>query len=334
MKIVEFIKNDLVRTEMPPGELLSEEELCSREDSLITSRMEEAKKNVTVKEFLKSPGRTFYEHPEYTLVISFPVALVVFALGMRMVWGTPLIDDVIIFTLLMIVTPPAIAFHNKFTRVNKMEEHLPTFLRDLSELSRAGLTLSKSVNTVAKGEYGALTKEVQQMDKSMSWGISFEQTLNNFSKRVPTPVIVRTVSLINQASRAGGRVSSVLEAAARDAREVKLLERERRGNMMVYVVISYMSFFVFIFVIAMLTSTFVPTMAEAAKAAQSSGAGSSFIRGFDPAQYTRLMMHAAVIQGFMSGLVAGQMGEGAVTQGLKHSVIMTMIAWTIFTFLI
>jgi flagellar protein FlaJ len=329
MKIKDFITKDLTSDVS-----LTEEELCRLEDGLIGSRMEDAKKNLAVKEFLKRPGSTFYEHPEYTLVISLPVALIVFIFGMRMTWGTPLIDDVIIFTVLIIITPPAIAFHKKFTNIDKVEEYLPTFLRDISELSRAGLTLSRSVGTVAKGEYGAMTKEVQQMDSSMSWGISFEQTLSNFAKRVPTPVIVRSVSLINQASRAGGRVSSVLEAAARDAREVKLLERERRGNMLMYVVITYISFFVFIFVIAMLTSTFVPTMAEAAKAAQASGAGSSFIRSFDPAQYTRLMMHAAVIQGFMSGLVAGQMGEGAVTQGLKHSIILTMIAWVIFTFFI
>jgi flagellar protein FlaJ len=329
MNIKDFVENDLASDVS-----LTEEELCELEDGLIGSRMENAKKNLAIKEFLKRPGSTFYEHPEYTLVISLPVAFLVFVFGMRMAWGTPIIDDVIIFTILIIITPPAIAFHKKFTNIDKVEEYLPTFLRDISELSRAGLTLSRSVSTVAKGEYGAMTKEVQQMDSSMSWGISFEQTLTNFSKRVPTPVIVRSVSLINQASRAGGRVSSVLEAAARDAREVKLLERERRGNMMMYVVITYMSFFVFIFVIAMLTSTFVPTMAEAARAAQASGAGSSFIRSFDPAQYTRLMMHAAVIQGFMSGLVAGQMGEGAVTQGLKHSIILTMIAWVVFTFFI
>jgi flagellar protein FlaJ len=329
MKIKDFITKDLTSDVS-----LTEEELCRLEDGLIGSRMEDAKKNMAIKDFLKRPGSTFYEHPEYTLVISLPVALIVFIFGMRMTWGTPLIDDVIIFTVLILITPPAIAFHKKFTNIDKVEEYLPTFLRDISELSRAGLTLSRSVGTVAKGEYGAMTKEVQQMDSSMSWGISFEQTLSNFAKRVPTPVIVRSVSLINQASRAGGRVSSVLEAAARDAREVKLLERERRGNMLMYVVITYISFFVFIFVIAMLTSTFVPTMAEAAKAAQASGAGSSFIRSFDPAQYTRLMMHAAVIQGFMSGLVAGQMGEGAVTQGLKHSIILTMIAWVIFTFFI
>ncbi len=334
MTIKDLIRKGMITKDLPSGMSLSDEELYRLEDSLINSRMENAKKNVAIKDFFKNPGETFYAHPEYTLAISLPLALLVFALGMRITWGTPLIDDVLIFTVLVIITPPAIAFHKRFTNIDKVEEYLPTFLRDLSELSRAGLTLSKAVSTVAKGEYGALTKEVQQMDKSMSWGISFEQTLINFSIRVPTPVIVRSVSLINQASRAGGRVSSVLEAAARDAREVKLLERERRGNMMVYVVISYMSFFVFIFVIAMLTSTFVPTMAEAGKAAQASGAGSGFIGAFDPAQYARIMMHAAVIQGFMSGLVAGQMGEGAVTQGLKHSVIMTMIAWVIFTFLI
>jgi flagellar protein FlaJ len=329
MKLTNIIKEGLTSDVS-----LTEEELCILEDGLIGSRMEDAKKNLELKEFLKHPGSTFYDHPEYTLAISLPIALLVFVFGMRMTWGTPLIDDVIIFTILIIITPPAIAYHKKFTNIDKVEEYLPTFLRDISELSRAGLTLSRSVSTVAKGEYGAMTKEVQQMDSSMSWGISFEQTLANFAKRVPTPVIVRSVSLINQASRAGGRVSSVLEAAARDAREVKLLERERRGNMLMYVVITYISFFVFIFVIAMLTSTFVPTMAEAAKAAQASGAGSGFIRSFDPTRFTRLMMHAAVIQGFMSGLVAGQMGEGAVTQGLKHSIIMTMIAWVIFTFFI
>ncbi|MEZ5335041.1 MAG: type II secretion system F family protein [Methanolobus sp.] len=144
------------------------------------------------------------------------------------------------------IIPPSIAFHKKYKRTDTIEEYLPTFLRDISEMSRAGLTLPRAVNTVAKGEYGALTKEVQSMDAAMSWGVSFEDSLISFSKRVPTPIITRTVSLITQASKAGGKVSSVLEAAARDAREVKMLERERRGNMMVYVVISYMSFFVFL----------------------------------------------------------------------------------------
>ncbi len=313
---------------------LTEEELSKLEDNLITSKLEDSKKNVVLKDFFNDPLQTLYLNPEYTFMLSVPFALLFFAIGMSATWGTPLIDDVIVFSVLISITPPAITFHKKFKRTDTIEEYLPTFLRDISEMSRAGLTLPRAVNTVAKGEYGALTKEVQTMDASMSWGISFEESLQSFAKRVPTSIIVRSVSLINQASRAGGRVALVLEAAARDAKEVKMLERERRGNMMVYVVISYMSFFVFLFVIGMLTATFVPTMAEAGKAASAAGAGSQFIGSFDPAKYTRLMMHTGVIQGFMSGLVAGQMGEGSVYQGFKHSIILTSIAWVVFTFVI
>ncbi|TQD25332.1 type II secretion system F family protein [Methanolobus vulcani] len=329
MKLAEFLN---LKTE--DQDMLTEEELTELEDNLINSKMEEAKKNVAIKEFLKDPLDTLYTHPEYAFAISVPIAMVFFAIGMIATWGTPIIDDVIIFSVLITITLPAFTFHKKYKRTNTIEEYLPTFLRDISEMSRAGLTLPRAVNTVARGEYGALTKEVQAMDASMSWGVSFEESLENFAKRVPTPIITRTVALITQASKAGGRVVSVLEAAARDAREVKLLERERRGNMMVYVVISYMSFFVFLFVIGMLTSTFVPTMAEAGKAASAAGAGSQFIGAFDPSKYTRLMMHTGVIQGFMSGLVAGQMGEGSVFQGFKHSIILTLIAWIIFTFVI
>lgn len=92
-----------------------------------------------------------------------------------------------------------------------------------------------------------------------------------------------------------------------------------------------MSFFVFIFVILMLTATFIPTMAMAGNAAAEAGAGGQFLGAFDPELFTRLLFHAVVIQGFVSGLVAGQLGEGEFAAGLKHSVIMTIIAWTSFT---
>ncbi|WP_340817750.1 type II secretion system F family protein [Methanolobus sp. WCC4] len=333
MNLREII-NNIFNKEADLDSSLTEEELSEIEDQHISFKIKEAGKNVLLKEFFKDPRKMLYTYPEYTFFVSVPLAFVFFIVGMAATWGTVLIDDVIVFTVLLVITPPSITFQIKYKKTSKIEEYLPTFLRDISEMSRAGLTLPRAVNTVAKGEYGALTGEVQSMDSAMSWGVSFEEALETFAKRTPTPIITRTVSLINQASRAGGRVSSVLEAAARDAREVKLLERERRGNMMVYVVISYMSFFVFLFVIGMLTSTFVPTMADAGRAASAAGAGSQFIGAFDPAKYTRLMMHTGVIQGFMSGLVAGQMGEGSVSLGLKHSIIMTLIAWVVFTFVI
>jgi flagellar protein FlaJ len=50
--------------------------------------------------------------------------------------------------------------------------------------------------------------------------------------------------------------------------------------------------------------------------------------------YKRLFSHAAMIQGFFSGLCAGQMGEGRVVAGLKYSAIMLIISWVVFRFFI
>jgi len=71
-------------------------------------------------------------------------------------------------------------------------------------------------------------------------------------------------------------------------------------------------------------------MATAGAAAASSGAGSQFIGNIDIPAYKRLFSHAAMIQGFFSGLMAGQMGEGRAIGGLKYSALMLIIAWVTF----
>ena len=39
--------------------------------------------------------------------------------------------------------------------------------------------------------------------------------------------------------------------------------------------------------------------------------------------YNALFMVMAIVQGIFTGLVAGQIGEGSVIAGVKHSIIMT-----------
>ena len=48
------------------------------------------------------------------------------------------------------------------------------------------------------------------------------------------------------------------------------------------------------------------------------------------AAYTLLFFHVAVIQGFFSGLVAGQMGEEDIRNGAKHATILIVLAYVLF----
>ncbi|MEM4690419.1 MAG: type II secretion protein F, partial [Archaeoglobaceae archaeon] len=116
------------------------------------------------------------------------------------------------------------------------------------------------------------------------------------------------------------------------ASAAELLRRERATSMFTYVVIIYIAFFVFIGIVYIIASTFLSTLAQAAAQVQASG-GSQFsiLKNIDVVTYRNVFMHAAIFQGLFGGLVAGVMGEGSISAGMKHSLIMVLIAYVGFS---
>jgi flagellar protein FlaJ len=295
-----------------------------------------------IRKFLKHPLGFIREHPTNVLYISLPLAglffvagliLVVTSYGIIALLESTLIDDVIVWAALIGVVPLALLQYVETKRVYSLEESLPNFFRDVAGLNDSGMTLPNAINNVAQGEYGSLTEYIRRLNAEMSWSVPFVEALIRFGQRVGTPLAARSVDLIAKASRAGGDVSEVLRAAATDTYEFFNLKNERKNNMLIYMVIVLVSFFVFLFVIAILESTFLTTMAEAGSKVATTGA-KGFMSKVNIEFYKRLFSHAAMIQGFFSGLVAGQMGEGDAIAGLKYSTIMLVIAWVTFRFFI
>jgi flagellar protein FlaJ len=294
--------------------------------------------------FMKHPYQVIRENPTNVLILSVPAAVFVFIGGLLFmfmnnslftIFTETLIDDVIIIAILVAIVPLAILDFMESKRKNSLEEALPNFFRDVAGMNDSGMTLPNAINNVANGQYGALTPYIRRLNAEMSWSVPFVEALLRFGKRVGTPLAQRAVDLISKASKAGGDVSEVLRAAANDSYEFYNLKQERRNNMLIYMVIVIISFLVFLFVIAILCSTFLTTMAEAgAKASQAGAAAAGFMGAVDILFYKRIFSHAALIQGFFSGLVAGQMGEGSAIAGLKYSAIMLVIAWITFRFFI
>ncbi|GLI45602.1 type II secretion system F family protein [Methanoculleus bourgensis] len=293
--------------------------------------------------FIRHPLRVMMEDPVTVLFISVPAALLlliggsvslVMSYGFGVLFTTTMIDDIFVFSLLIAIVPLAILDLKEALRVSSIEASLPNFFRDVAGMNDSGMTLPHAIHIVSEGEYGALTPHVRQLDTEMSWGVPFVEAIRRFGKTVNTPLAERSVDLIAHASSAGGDVSEVLRAAAHDAYEFFNLKSERRNGMMIYMIIIVMSFFVFLFVIGVLSSTFLSTMAEAGEAVAASGSSQTFMGTVDLFLYNRLFSHSALIQGLFSGLAAGIMGEGRVLAGLKYSAIMVLIAWVAFRFFI
>lgn len=325
---------------LPAGDLVKAEETV--ED--ITKKLEvERKSREGIGRFFKHPIEVLTEKPMNILIVCIPLALIVFiggfitmvkTYGIGILFTSTIVDDFAVLAVLISILPLAILDFKEERRVRNLEEALPNFFRDLAGMNDSGMTLPNAVHLVANSEYGTLTPHIRKLDNEMSWGVGFVESLNHFGKSLGTKLADRSIDLIAKASKAGGDVSEVLRAAARDTFEVVNLAQERRNNMLIYMVIVLVSFAVFLFVIAILVSTFLTTMSTAGAAASQSGASSGFIGKIDVPAYKRLFAHGAMLQGFFSGLMAGVMGEGRVLAGLKYSAIMLIIAWVAFRFFV
>lgn len=220
----------------------------------------------------------------------------------------------------------------RIRRIRKINDRFPDFVRDLAESRRAGMTFTKAIMYSAKGNYGLLTEEIKKIAMQISWGNSVENALNAFSKRVKTKLISRTISLIIEASRSGGNVADVLDAAAKDAREIKLLESERRASMLSYVAVVYVSMMVFTVIILVLTVSLIPNMTGENQFM--GGGGTQGVinvgSGISQLAVSQMFYTAAIVQSIFMGLVAGVFEEGNVASGVKHVFIMSLISFVVF----
>ncbi|MBN2733960.1 MAG: type II secretion system F family protein [Methanomicrobiaceae archaeon] len=319
-----------------------------QEQKEIIEKIEERNKyNEGFNRIFKHPIKVLTEKPENILLVTLPLAFILFILGfistisqygIYSLLTSTFIDDLVVFSIIIALLPYAILDTKEAMRRRNIEVALPNFFRDVAGMNESGMTLTNAISTVSNGDYGSLTPYIKKMNNEISWNIPFIEAISRFGERLGTPLARRSVDLIAKASLAGGNVSEVLKAAANDSYEFINLADERRNNMMIYVVIVIVSFLVFMFVIAIMAGTFLSTMADAGAAVASSGseaaASGTFGAAIDMDLYTRIFTHAAMIQGFFSGLVAGQMGEGRAVGGLKYSIMMLAIAWIAFRFLI
>lgn len=240
-------------------------------------------------------------------------------------WYDFIIISVIIFTGVF-----GIYEFYRLRKIRKIDHRFPDFVRDLAESRRAGMTFTKAILHASKGNYGLLTSEIQKIARQISWGSSVENALNSFAKRVDTKLIRRTISLIVEASRSGGHVADVLDAASKDAREIKLIESERKASLMSYVAIVYVGMGVFLMIIIIICLTLLPNLVGGSVISTSAPSTLGGGQSLELKEIADTFFWAALFQSGFMGIVAGVFEEGEVKAGIKHSFFMLLICWLVF----
>lgn len=290
---------------------------------------------------IRHPFESFVRNVDHTLYFTVPVALIYIAATL---FVTPrytdleilidVIDDHLIIALLIILIPYAIFYGIWARKVQGIESLIPDFLERMAGINQVGLTIAQAIAIMVNTNLGLLSYEVRRIQKDMDWGANFSEALMRFEERISTPSIARTVTLITKASEMSGQIGEVLTIASSDAKMSEILKKERRGEMFIYTGIVYLSFFVFLFVVAVLMTQFLPVLANIslntlAQAGPLANIGTVPIKTFG-----RLLYHTCLVQALFSGLIAGQMGEGSIGAGVKHSCVLLIISLITFNYII
>ncbi|RZN42461.1 MAG: type II secretion protein F [Methanosarcinales archaeon] len=319
--------------------------LCEDQAKLI-HRMQICRRLLGFRALLLHPFRLMRYKPAYSFLMSIPLAILYMYSVLRSSYpdlshisiGTVLnvdtvsaLDDRVFFAVLIVCIPFIIFRELRNQRIRQIEDQIPEFMRKLASINDAGILLVDAITMVAQAKIGVLQHDVKQIVGDITWGTIMTDALRNFEYRVKTDMASRITTLIVRASESTSDVKSVLVIAAGDAEVQKQTKNERTAEMFVYVFIIYVAFFVFLFTIYVLAAYFLTAMTGSLSEAASD---LTMINKFDMEMYTALFFHAALIQGFCSGLVAGKMSTGSISSGLKHSVAMMLISYGVFTLFI
>ncbi|NHN48541.1 type II secretion protein F [Halostella sp. JP-L12] len=297
-----------------------------------------------VRTRLGQPLQTVLDRPVALLWVTVPLAVAVTAwrLPQAVAAGglTPAaVDDLLIQAGLFVIGTFALAYEVHKRRIEAIEASIPDFLDRLASVNEAGMTVVESLNRVRTSELGALNRELDRVWADIQWGADVETALRRFEARMRTPTVSRVVTLTTKAMNASGNLGTVLRISAAQAKADRRLKRERRQEMLTYLVVVYVSFGVFLVIIAALNNVLIPNLPEGSVVpnATSDRAGNigaiqtvSNLGSIDEGAYTLVFFHTTLIQGVLSGMVAGQMSGGDVRDGAKHAAILLALAYAAF----
>lgn len=295
---------------------------------------------------LKQPLSSLLRRPERTFGVTVPAGLLWVGVSVWPVSADPLEWPAIVDSPAVEATIVALGVYTLFYEANKrrvesVEAAVPDFLDRLASLNEAGMTIVESFKQVVDTDLDALSVELDRTWRDISWGADVESALNRLDRRAEVPAVSQAIALTTNAMEASGDIGPVLRIAAAEARATQRLQGERKQVMLSYLIVIYISFLVFLGIVAALSVSFVPVI-ENAGIGTSAGTGSASVSGtagggsvsgigdVNAGMYETILFHATVIQAMCSGLIAGQLGEGTLRDGSKHAVILLILSYAGF----
>ncbi len=258
------------------------------------------------------------------IIINSVFGIILIGISLIFLNGIPAIRNLILSLAVLVMIVPLVVYYTKKNREQKeKEQKFLEFIRDIVENVKSGTPVSRAIINIKNRDYGALGPHIEKLANQISLGIPLTKSFDTFAEDTKSPVILRSVNLISEASRSGGEINTILNSVASSVNQTEIIQKERRSAIFNLVVQGYIIFFVFILIILVLEFFLMPLVKDL-------GPIKDLNVEVSPKEDIDLIGQAnfylLIVQSFFSGLVIGKISEGKINAGIKHSFILVSLA--------
>lgn len=228
-----------------------------------------------------------------------------------------------IATIMLVGTsvPIALMYH-RIARINyNAEESIPSFIRDITESQKSGLSPEKSiVQATKRRDYGPFTKFLDLIRSQIEWGIPIRKTFDNLQKEIRSWFCVVNFAMMVETLEIGGNSIQSLEILSEYSEKEREMQVNRRALLKPYIALAFMwsALIAVTTTIVALTTTMMTGMMGTDVAANTKIAMSDELNMFSV---------GIIIQCWLSGFFIGKINEGNFGAGFKNAALLALTAY-------
>jgi len=221
----------------------------------------------------------------------------------------------IAIALFVTTAPAAVVYHKVSSHRASMEQGINSFLRDLTEVRKTGLSPEKCIESLSNRDYGVFSKELRKISSEISWGVPVRKVIMDFVKRTKSWLAQLVMFLLVETIDVGGGTIAMIESLARFNNLTQEVEKEKKMATRPYVMMPY-------FAAILLVATTIMMLNFATATREVAGGGQTA----DMTGIKMIFTTSVIFHSYLIGIVAGKISEESVAAGFKHGAILVIIA--------
>ena len=236
--------------------------------------------------------------------------------------GLPLVTTI----CLVASSLPLAIQYGRIAKINyNAEESIPSFIRDITENQKTGLSPEKSIIQATKRkDYGPFNKFLDLMRSQIEWGIPLRRTFDNLRKEIRSWFVTINFSMMVETIEIGGNSIQSLEILSEYSEKERELQVNRRELLKPYIFLAFMwsGLIAVTTTIVALTTNMTTSMMTTVDNTDLGSVASMAMQG-----QMSIFAVGIIIQCWISGFFIGKISEGNFGAGFKIAALLAATAY-------